>query len=388
MAVAGVPDRVYGSLEENLSDRFGGFRRASWRGGRRKLRDNAASEPRPPRRRTSYQTEEETMPGISSTAFHVVSALAAGAAVLGAGHARAQSYPAKNVQIIVPYTPGGSIDVVTRAVARKVTELWGRNVVIDNRAGASGMIGAELVAKADPDGYTLLGTTSSYPGTVAIRKSLPFDPVKSFIPVALFGRAPLLLVIHPSVPAHSVKELVALAKKHPGKLNYSSSGTGGNNHFSGALFATAAGVKLTHVPYRGIAQAITAVAAGEVEMSIASGPAVMPQVRAGRIRALGVSSKERSPLLPDLPAIAQAGVPTYSYELWWGLFAPAGTPADRVNAINAIVNKALATDDVKQFLAHEGAEPAPMSIPQLSGLLSEEIARYRKAAEEAGIPQQ
>jgi tripartite-type tricarboxylate transporter receptor subunit TctC len=324
-----------------------------------------------------------------STARSTLSlALAAALALTCASQAAAQAYPAKNVQIVVPYTPGGSIDVVTRAVARKLTELWGRNVVIDNRAGASGMIGAELVAKAEPDGYTLLGTTSSYPGTVAVRKTLPFDPVKSFVPVAMFGRAPLLLVVHPSLPARSVAELVALAKKNPGKLNYSSSGTGGNNHFSGALFANAAGLKLTHVPYKGIAPAITAVAAGEVEMSIASGPAVMPQVRAGRIRALAVSSKERSPLMPELPAIAQSGVPTYTYELWWGLFAPAGTPADRVNAINATVNKALASDDIKQFLTHEGAEPAPMSVAQLSGLLADEIARYRKAAQEAGIPQQ
>lgn len=328
------------------------------------------------------------MLNISRERRKVLGVLVAAASALGVGASHAQGYPAKNVQVIVPYTPGGSIDVVTRAVARKMSELWGRNVVIDNRAGASGMIGAELVAKAEPDGYTLLATTSSYPGTVAVRKSVPFDPVKGFVPVAMFGRAPLLLVIHPSLPARSVKELVALAKKNPGKLNYSSSGTGGNNHFSGALFGHAAGIKLTHVPYRGIAQAITAVAAGEVEMSIASGPAVMPQVRAGRIIALGVSSKERSPLLPELPAIAQSGVPTYEYELWWGLFAPAGTPPDRVNAINAVVNKALASDEVKQFLAHEGAEPAPMSVSQLSNLLVDEIARYRKAAEQAGIPKQ
>ncbi len=322
---------------------------------------------------------------MGSRAAGVLVALVACAAAHGA---LAQAYPAKNVQIVVPYTPGGSIDVVTRAVARKLTEIWGRNVVIDNRAGASGMIGAEIVAKAEPDGYTLLGTTSSYPGTVAVRKSLPFDPVKGFVPVGMFGRAPLLLVVHPSLPVRTVKELAALAKKNPGNINYSSSGTGGNNHFAGALFANAAGVKLTHVPYRGIAQAITAVAAGEVEMSIASGPAVMPQVRSGRIRAIAVSSAERSPLLPELPAIAQSGVPTYTYELWWGLFAPAGIPPDRVNAINAAVNKALASDDIKQFLAHEGAEPAPMTVAQLSGLLREEIARYRKAAQEAGIPQQ
>lgn len=306
----------------------------------------------------------------------------------GSLYAQAPTYPAKNVQVVVPYTPGGSIDVVTRAVARKLGETWGRNVVVDNRAGASGMIGAEQVAKADPDGYTLLATTSSYTGTVAVRKSLPFDPVRGFIPVAMFGRAPLILVVHPSVPARSVKELVALAKTHPGKLNYASSGTGGNNHFSGALFATAAGIKLTHVPYRGIAPAVTALASGEVELVIASGPAVMPQVRAGRILALGVSSAQPSPLLSGMPAIAQSGVPTYTYELWWGLFAPAGTPADRVQALNAAVNRALASDDVKQFLANEGAEPAPMSVAQLANLLSDEIARYRKAAQEAGIEAQ
>ena len=306
----------------------------------------------------------------------------------GSPCAQAQTYPAKSLQVVVPYTPGGSIDVVTRAVARKLTEAWGRNVVVDNRAGASGMIGAELVAKAEPDGYTLLASTSSYTGTVAVRKSLPFDPVKGFIPVAMFGRAPLILVVHPSVPARSVKELVALAKAHPGKLNYASSGTGGNNHFSGALFATAAGIKLTHVPYRGIAPAVTALASGEVELVIASGPAVMPQVRAGRIIALGVSASQPSPLLPGMPAIAQSGVPSYTYELWWGLFAPAGTPADRVQAINAAVNRALASDDVKQFLATEGAEPAPMSVAQLANLLSDEIARYRKAAQEAGIQPQ
>lgn len=306
----------------------------------------------------------------------------------GSTYAQAQTYPAKSVQVVVPYTPGGSIDVVTRAVARKLTEAWGRNVVVDNRAGASGMIGAEFVAKAEPDGYTLLASTSSYTGTVAVRKSLPFDPVKGFIPVAMFGRAPLILVVHPSVPARSVKELVALAKAHPGKLNYASSGTGGNNHFSGALFATAAGIKLTHVPYRGIAPAVTALASGEVELVIASGPAVMPQVRAGRIIALGVSASQPSPLLPGMPAIAQSGVPSYTYELWWGLFAPAGTPADRVQAINAAVNRALASDDVKQFLATEGAEPAPMSVAQLANLLSDEIARYRKAAQEAGIQPQ
>jgi len=303
--------------------------------------------------------------------------------------AAAQSaYPSKNVQIIVPYTAGGSIDIMTRAVAQRLTEMWGKNVVVDNRPGASGMIGTEIATRAEPDGHTLLGHTSSYPATAAVREKLPFDPATAIVPVAMIARAPMILAIHPSVPAKSVKELVALAKKNPGKLNYSSSGTGGNNHFSGALFAAAAGIKLTHVPYRGIAPAVTALAAGEVEIVIASASAVNPQLKAGRIRALAVSSAEPSPLLPGLPAIAQSGVPGYTYVLWWGIFAPAGVPADRLNFINAAVNKILASADMKKFLDNEGAEPWPLTPAQLSGLLSSEIERYKKAAKEAGIPMQ
>jgi tripartite-type tricarboxylate transporter receptor subunit TctC len=306
-----------------------------------------------------------------------------------APHAVAQpAYPSRNVQIIVPYTAGGSIDIMSRAVAQRLAEAWGKNVIVDNRPGASGMIGTEIAAKAEPDGQTLLGHTSSYPATAAVREKLPFDPARAIVPVAMIARAPMLLVIHPSVPAKSVQELVALAKKNPGKLNYSSSGAGGNNHFSGALFASAAGIKLVHVPYKGISPAVTALASGEVEIVIASAAAVMPQVKAGRIRALAVSSAEPSPLLPGLPAIAQSGVPGYSYELWWGIFAPAGMPADRLNFINAAVNKILASADMKKFLDHEGAEPWPLTPAQLSGLLPREIARYKKAAQEAGIPPQ
>src|SRR5258706_7847723 len=306
-----------------------------------------------------------------------------------APEAAAQSvYPSKTVQIIVPYTPGGSIDIMSRAVAQKLAESWGKNVVVDNRAGASGMIGTELVTKAEPDGHTLLGHTSSYPATAAVREKLPFDPARAIVPVAMIARAPMLLAVHPSVAAKSVMELVALAKKNPGKRNYSCSGTGGNNHFPGALFASAAGIKLTHISYKGIAQAVIALASGEVEMVIASAAAVNPQLKAGKVRAIAVSSLEPSSLLPGLPAIAQSGVPGYSYELWWGLFAPAGMPADRINTVNLAVNKILAGSDMKKFLDNEGAEPWPQSPAQLSDLLPREIERYRKAAKEAGIPLQ
>jgi tripartite-type tricarboxylate transporter receptor subunit TctC len=319
-----------------------------------------------------------------------LSTLCSGAVIAAlAAHAHAQAtYPSRNVQMIVPYVAGGSIDIMARAVAQRLADAWGRNVVVDNRPGASGMIGTELAIKAEPDGHMLLGHTSSYPATAAVREKLPFDPAKAIVPVATIARAPMLLVVHPSVPAKSVRELVALAKRNPGKLNYASSGTGGNNHFSGALFGSAAGVSLVHVPYKGIAPAVTALASGEVEIVIASAAAVMPQVKAGRIRALAVSSTEPSPLLPGLPAIAQSGVPGYSYELWWAVFAPAGVPPERINLINAAVNKILASADMKKFLDNEGAEPWPQTPAQLSDLLPKEIERYKKAAKEAGITPQ
>jgi tripartite-type tricarboxylate transporter receptor subunit TctC len=310
-------------------------------------------------------------------------------AALAAPLALAQgAFPAKPIQLIVPYPPGGSIDVMSRAVAQRLTEQWGKNIVIDNRAGASGMIGTEIAAKAAPDGYTLLGHTSSYPATAAVRLKLPFDPARANIPGAMFARAPMQMAIHPSVPAKSVKELIELAKKTPGKLNYGSSGAGGNNHFSGSLFASAAGIKLTHVPYKGIAPAVTALAGGEIEIVIASSAALMPQMKADKVRILGVTSLEPSPLFPNLPAIAKSGAPGYQYELWWGMFAPAGMAPDRLAFINAAVNKALAGAELKKFMEAEGAEPWPLSPQQLDGLLVREIERYKKAAQVAGIEPQ
>jgi tripartite-type tricarboxylate transporter receptor subunit TctC len=297
-------------------------------------------------------------------------------------------YPARNVQIIVPYTAGGSIDIMTRAVAQQLTVAWGKNVVVDNRPGASGMIGTEIATKAEPDGHVLLGHTSSYPATAAVREKLPFDPARAIVPVAMIARAPMMVAIHPSVPAKTVKELVALAKKDPGGLKYSSSGTGGNNHFSGALFASAAGVKLTHIPYKGISQAMTALASGEVEVCIASAAAVNPQLRANRVRVIAITSEKPTSLLPGLPTVAQSGVPGYTYELWWGLFAPAGLSAERIAFINTAVNKSLAGAEMKKFLENESAEAWVATPAQIADLLPREIERYRKAAKEAGIPPQ
>jgi tripartite-type tricarboxylate transporter receptor subunit TctC len=308
-----------------------------------------------------------------------------GCALLAAAQAHAQAFPSKNIQMIVPYAAGGSIDLFSRVIAQRLGQEWGRTIVVDNRVGASGMIGTEVFIKLEPDGHALLGHTSSYPATAAVRAKLPFDPGKAIVPVAMIAKAPMLFAIHPSVPAKNVKELIAVAKKTPGGLNYGSSGAGGNNHFSGALFASAAGVKMTHIPYKSIAPAVTAIASGEIEILIASAAALSPQMKAGRLRVLGVTSLEPSPLFPDLPAIAKAGAPGYSYELWWGVFAPAGMTADRLAFINAAVNKILAGAEMKKFLAAEGAEPWPLTPQQLDGLLVKEIERYRKAAKVAGI---
>lgn len=290
--------------------------------------------------------------------------------------------------MIVPYTAGGGADVVMRAVSQRLAETWGRNVVVDNRAGASGMIGTEYVTKAEPDGHVLLGHTSSYPATAAIREKLPFDPARSIVPVASVAKTPLVLVVHPSLPAKSVKELVALAKTNPGKLNYSSAGTGGNNHFAAALFSMAAGISLTHIPYKGVAEAAISVMSGEIEMLFASSPAVSPQVKSGRLRALGVTSLEPSSLLPGLPAIAQSGVPGYSYELWWAIFAPAGMAAERKNFIAAAIAHLLTSADMKKFLADQSCEAWSITGSQLNDLLPREIERYKNAAKAAGIPSQ
>ena len=319
----------------------------------------------------------------------IIPALCAAVWAGAAPDAAAQgAYPSKNVQIILPYSPGGSTDVIARAVAQRLSDLWGKNVIVENRPGASGMIGAEMASKAEPDGHTLLSTTSSYPATAAVRAKLPFEPAKAIVPVAMFAKAPMLLAVHPSVPVKNVKELVALAKKNPGKLNYGSSGAGGNNHFSGSLFAAAAGVQMVHVPYKGIAPAVTALASGEVEIVISSSSALLPQINAGRVRILGVTSLEPSPLFPNLPSIAQSGLPGYSYELWWGLFAPAGITPERIGVINAAVNKVIASPDMKKFLDTQGVAGWPLAPAQLDGLLIREIERYKKAAQVAGIPPQ
>ena len=322
---------------------------------------------------------------MKTNAYKITLALAGS---LFAAHAHAQQYPTRNIQMIVPYAPGGSIDIMSRTVAAKLSVVWGRNIIIDNRPGASGMIGTEQVTKAEPDGYTLLAHTSSYTGTAAVRAKLPFDPARAIIPVGGIAKSALILVVHPSVPVKTVREFVDLAKKNPGKFNYGSSGIGGNNHFAGALLEMAVGTKMVHIPYKGISLAMTAIASGEVEVVVASAAAVNPQLRAGRVRALGMSGLKPSPLMPGLPSIAESGLPGYQYELWWGMFAPAGMSADRLAFINSAINSVLVNPDMKKFLDAESASAWIATPQQLANLLPSEIERYRKVAVAAGIPPQ
>jgi len=299
-------------------------------------------------------------------------------------HAAEPPFPVKNVTIVVPFAPGGSADLLTRALARGLTEQWpGRAIVVDNRPGAASMIGAELVANSEPDGYRWLHLTSSYPGAVATRLKLPFDPAHALTPVAIIARAPMVLAVHPSVPAKTVKEFIAVAKQR--SLTYGSSGAGGSNHFATELFAQLAGVKMLHIPYKGIAPAVIGLIGGSVDSIIASSPGVMTQVKAGKARALAVTSAEPTPLIPGLPAIAQSGLPGYAYENWWGLAVPAKTPPGVVNSINATVNKVLASAEMKQLLEREGAAASLMSVTQLADFLPREIALYRKMAQAAGM---
>ncbi|MCW5575312.1 MAG: tripartite tricarboxylate transporter substrate binding protein [Burkholderiales bacterium] len=326
-----------------------------------------------------------------------ISTFASSAAIAALSLAAAQgahaqgAFPSKSMVMIVPYTPAGSADAMSRAIATRLGTALGRNIVVDNRPGASGMIGTEMVTKAEPDGHTLLGhTSSSYPATAAVRAKLPFDPAKAIIPIGMTARAPMLFAIHPSIPAKSAKELIALVKKDSKKyfLNYGSSGSGGNNHFAGSLFAAAAGIQMQHVPYKGISNAVTALASGEVEVVIASSSALLPQRDSGRIRILGVTSAEKSPLFPDLPTIASQGAPGYEYELWWGTFAPAGMAPDRLKFLYSEIQKIVVSPDMKKFLDTQGAGVWQLPMAQLPDLLPKEIARYKKAAQLAGIQPQ
>ncbi len=294
-------------------------------------------------------------------------------------------YPVRPIRLVVPFPPGASNDVVARAIGQKMHEALGQPVVVDNRGGAGTAIGTHVVAKSPADGYTLMVTSTSYTTNAAVQPKLSFDPLADITGVTMIGRAPMLLVVHPAVPAESVKELIALAKARPGQINYASNGSGTIPHLAIEVLMRETGITMVHVPYKGLGAAITEMVAGQVQVLLASPPSVFPQVRAGRLRALAVSTEKRSAIVPELSTIAESGVPGYAAEQWWGLFAPAGTPQAIIAHLNSEIRRILATDEMKQRLANEGAEPAPMSADDFSAFVRNEIAKWTKVVKERRI---
>jgi len=305
---------------------------------------------------------------------------------LGAGSAIAQGkFPSKPVTIIVPYPPGGSNDTFARELGKRLGDAWKMPVIIENRAGAGGSIGAAIVSKAAPDGYTLCLLSSSFTTNAAIQPNLPFDPVAGFSPVAMVAKGPMLLTVANNLPVKSTLDLFALARQNPGKLNYGSSGQGSTNHFATELLMDAAQIKMTHVPYKGMPPAVTDVIGGHVDVLIASAPSIYQHVKAGKVRGLGVTSLGPSQLVPDLPPIAQMGVPSYSFELWWGILAPPKTPPEIVAQINAELRRILATPEIHDIFMREGAEPVQMSADTFAATIKSEIEGWRKVAKQSNI---
>jgi tripartite-type tricarboxylate transporter receptor subunit TctC len=286
---------------------------------------------------------------------------------------------------VVPYPPGGSNDTFARELGKRLSDAWKQPVIIDNRAGAGGSIGAAVVSKSAPDGYTLCLLSSSFTTNAAIQANLPFDPVAGFTPVAMVAKGPMLLTVANKLPAKTLDEFLAHAKANPGKLNYGSSGTGSTNHFATELFMRAAGIQMTHVPYKGMPPAVTDIIGGHVDVLFASAPSVYQHVKAGKVRGLGVSSAKASAVVPDLPSLQQSGVKGYAFELWWGILAPPKTPPEIVNAINAEVNRIVATPELRDVFLREGAEPATMSAPQFAATIRDEIDGWKKVAKDANI---
>ena len=299
--------------------------------------------------------------------------------------ARAGKFPAKPVRIVIGLAPGGATDIVARALAQKLTENLGQPVIVDNRAGAAGSIAAALVAKSPADGYTLLIVSSSYAINPGLYNDLPFDPVRDLAPITLIAEAPFLLVVNPALPAATVKELIALAKAQPSALNYSSGGNGTSGHLAGELFKSLAGVTMTHVPYKGAGPATVDVIAGQIQMTFASVVSALPHVKANRLRALGVTSEKRSSALPSVPTISEAGVKGYRTGSWYGVLAPAGTPADIVGTLNAEFAKVMQQPDMKARMAGEGAEPIAGTPAQFAAYLEVEIRKWAKIIRESGI---
>lgn len=297
----------------------------------------------------------------------------------------AQSYPVKTVRVVIPWPPGGSNDVVGRTVMQKLAEAFGQQFIVDNRGGASGSIGADVVAKAPPDGYTIMVHSTTHVGNAHLYgKKLTYDTLKDFTGIGMLSAQPGVLTVHPSLPVKTAKEFIALAKARPGQINYSSSGNGSAPHLQMALLISMAGINIAHVPYKGGAPQVTALMAGETQASFATVGTVIHHIRNGKLRPLGLGSTKPSKALPDVPTLAEAGVPGYDMSPWIGVFAPAGTPRPIIDRLNAEINKALALPDVVKNLENQALDPAPSTVDQFNTALKVDYEKYGKLIKMTG----
>lgn len=310
-------------------------------------------------------------------------------ACCGLNGAQAQSFPNRPITLVIPFAPGGSTSIVGRVIADKMSQLLGQGIVVDNRAGAGGTFGTKLVARSDPDGYTIL---LGYTGTLAIGPSLyknaGYDPRKDFAPIGMIGNAPNSLVVHPSFPVATVAELIDFAKEHPGKVNFGSAGAGTVSHITGEYFARAAGIKLQHIPYKGTGPALTDLLGGHIPMAFAPIPAAHANVSAGLLRALAVTSSTRSSLLPQVPTMAEAGVPGFDASLYYGLVAPAGTPRPVIERLNEALQAALASDEVKKQLGLDGTEITPGTPEDYADFIDKDEKKWAELVKASGVEQE
>ncbi|MEQ1773299.1 MAG: tripartite tricarboxylate transporter substrate binding protein [Burkholderiales bacterium] len=311
--------------------------------------------------------------------------LCAGEAHAQAPAGSAQSYPVKTIRIIVPYAPGGPTDILARTVAQRLNEAWGQPVVIENRAGAAGMTGTALVAKSPPDGYTMATAGITFVTTVSMGAKLSFDPERDFDPVTFLGSIPNIVVVHPSLPAKSIKELIALGKLRPGQLFYASGGAGGTQHLAGELFKHLTGLKLQHVAYRGSSPSLTAVVSGEVAMGFTDMLITVPHVTSGRLRGLAVTGARRARIVPNMPTVSEAGLPGYAVSAWFGLVTPAGTPRDIIQRVQAEAARGLKQPETLERLSAVGAEISASSPEEFGAFMKAEREKWARVIKAAGI---
>jgi tripartite-type tricarboxylate transporter receptor subunit TctC len=296
-----------------------------------------------------------------------------------------RTYPSKPIRMISPFAPGGGNDILCRTIAQKLTESVKQQIIVENRPGANGIIGTEVAARSAPDGYTIVLIPSGHAVNASLHRKLPYDSIKDFTPITLVGSSPLILAVHPSVPARNVKELAALAKARPEQLTYGSAGIGSSGHLGGALFETLTGTKMVHVPYKGMGIAVSDLMGGQVSLVFGTSLSVMPHVRSGRLRALATTGAQRSPALPDLPTVAEAGVPGYEASLWYGFVGPARMPPEIVRRLNAEIVAVLKSADVRERLASQGVEARPSTPEEFGRLLVSDLDRWAKVVKRAGI---